>query len=58
MTGFRRELEYGEFKCYITNPTASLKSFSGATSTEVTHYVVPTLQQESSNSTLIHLGGI
>ena len=45
-----------EFNCYITNGTARLKSVPGATSKELTHYVVPTLQEESFNSTLIHIG--
>ena len=58
MTGFRRELECGEFKRYITNAAASLKSFTGAASTELTHYVVTALLEESFNSALIHLGGI
>ena len=35
-----------EFDCYITNATARLKCFPGATSKELTHYVVPTLQEE------------
>ena len=35
-----------EFNRYITNATARLKSFPGATSKELTHYVVPTLQEE------------
>ena len=39
---------------YITNASARLKSFPGATSKELTHYVVPTLQEESFNSPLIH----
>ena len=45
-----------EFNRYITNATARLESFSGATSIELTHYVVPALQEESFNSTLIHIG--
>ena len=30
---------------YITNVTVTLKSFPGATSKELTYYVVPTLQE-------------
>ena len=45
-----------EFNRYITNATARLKSFPGATSKELTHYVVPTLQEESFHSALIHIG--
>ena len=45
-----------EFNCYITNATARLKCFPGATSKELTHYVVPTLQEESFNSALIQIG--
>ena len=45
-----------EFNRYITNATARLKCFPGATSKELKHYVVPTLREESSNSTLIHIG--
>ena len=45
-----------EFNCYITNGTARLKSVPGATSKELTHYVVPILQEESFNSALIHIG--
>ena len=41
-----------EFNRYITNATATLKRFPGATSKELTHYVVPTLQEESFNSAL------
>ena len=49
-------IRIGEFNRYITNATARLKSFPGATSKELTHYVVPTLQEESFNSALIHIG--
>ena len=35
-----------EFDRYITNATAWLKSFPGATSKELPHYVVPTLQKD------------
>ena len=45
-----------EFNRYITNTTARLKSLPGATSKEVTHYVVPKLQEESFNSALIRIG--
>ena len=45
-----------EFNCYITNATARLKSFPGAASKELAHYVVPTLQEESFNLALIHIG--
>ena len=45
-----------EFIWYITNATARLRSFPGAPSKEVAHYVVPTLQEESLNSALIHIG--
>ena len=45
-----------EFNRYITNATATLKRFPGATSKELTHYMVPTLQEESFNSALIHIG--
>ena len=45
-----------EFNRYITNATARLKSFPGATSKELTLYVLPTLQEESFNSALIHIG--
>ena len=44
-----------EFNRYITNATTRLKSFPGATSKELTHYVVLTLQEESFNSALIHI---
>ena len=44
-----------EFNRYITNATARLKNFPGATSKELTHYVVPTLQEESFNSALIQI---
>ena len=44
-----------EFNCYITNATARLKSFPELPQ-ELTHYVVPTLQEESFNSALIHFG--
>ena len=45
-----------EFNRYITNATVRLKSFPGATSKELAHYVVPTLQEELFNSALIHIG--
>ena len=45
-----------EFNRYINNATARLKSFPEATSEELAHYVVPTLQEESFNSALIHIG--
>ena len=45
-----------EFDRYITNAAAWLKSFPGATSKELPHYVVPTLQEESFNLALIHIG--
>ena len=35
-----------KFNHYITNVTVTLKSFPGPTSKELTHYVVPTLQEE------------
>ena len=35
-----------EFNRYITNATARMKCFPGATSKELAHYVVPTLQEE------------
>ena len=41
-----------EFNRYITNTTDRLKSFPGATSKELIHYVVPSLQEESFNSAL------
>ena len=41
---------------FITNATAGLKSFLRATSKELTHYMVPTLQEELFNSALIHIG--
>ena len=44
-----------KFNHYITNATARLKTFPGAASNELTHYVVPTLQEESFNSALILL---
>ena len=44
-----------EFNHYITNATARLTSFPGATSRELTNYLVPTLQEESFNSALIHI---
>ena len=34
-----------EFNRYITNATARLKSFPGATTKQLTHYVVPTFQE-------------
>ena len=45
-----------EFNRYITNATARLKMFPGTTSKELTHYVVPTLQEESFSSALINIG--
>ena len=45
-----------KFNRYITNATARLKYFPGSTSEELTHYVVPILQEESFNSALIHIG--
>ena len=45
-----------EFNRYITNATARLESFPGATSIELKHYVIPVLQEESFNSALIHIG--
>ena len=51
-----KEIRIREFNRYITNATARLKSFPGATSKELAHYVVPTLQEESFNSALIHIG--
>ena len=45
-----------KFNHYITNATARLKTFPGAASKELTHYVVPTLQEESFNSALILIG--
>ena len=45
-----------EFNRSITNATARLKSFPGAASKELTHYVVPTLQEESFSLALIHIG--
>ena len=44
-----------EFNYYITNATTRLKSFPGATSRANT-LRVPTLQDESFNSALIHIG--
>ena len=45
-----------EFNRHITNATTRLKCFPGATSKELKHYVVPTFQKKSFNSTLIHIG--
>ena len=45
-----------EFNQYTTNATARLKSFPGATSKELAHCVLPTIQKESFNSALIHIG--
>ena len=45
-----------EFNRYITNTNARLKSFRGTNAKELIHYVVPTLQEESFNSALIHIG--
>ena len=45
-----------ELNRYITNATAVIKSFPGATSKELIHYVVPTLQEDSFNSAVIHIG--
>ena len=39
-------ISISEFNHYITNVTVTLKSFPRATSKELTHYVVPTLQEE------------
>ena len=44
-----------EFNYYITNATTRLKSFPGVTSRANT-LRVPTLQDESFNSALIHIG--
>ena len=35
-----------EFNRYITNATARMKCFPGATLKELAHYVVPILQEE------------
>ena len=56
MTAFQKGNRIRQFNRYTTKETARLKIFSGATSKELTHYVVPTLQEESLNSTLIHIG--
>ena len=45
-----------EFNRYITNATTRLKSFPGSISKELTHYVVPTIQEELFNSALTHIG--
>ena len=39
-----------------TDGVARLKSFPGATSKELAHYVVPTLKEESFHTALIHVG--
>ena len=43
-------IEIRKFNHYINNATARLKCFPGATSNELTYYVVPKLQEESFNS--------
>ena len=45
-----------KFNRYIIKATGRLKRFPGATSKELTHYVVLTLQEESFNLALIHIG--
>ena len=45
-----------KFNHYINNATAGQKSFPGATSKELSHYVVPTLQEGWFNSALINIG--
>ena len=49
-------IRISEFNRYITNATARLKCFPGATSKELKHYVVAKLQKESFNTGLIHIG--
>ena len=39
-----------------TDGVARLKSFPGATSKELAHYVLPTLKEGSFNTVLIHVG--
>ena len=39
-----------------TDGVARLKSFPGATSKELAHYVAPTLKEKSSHPALIHVG--
>ena len=55
MTAFRRELGFANLIA-ITHAVTRLKGFPGATSKELIHYVVPTLQEKSFNSALIHIG--
>ena len=45
-----------KFNYYITNATARLKTFLGAASKVLTHYVVLTVQEESTNSALMLIG--
>lgn len=45
-----------EFNKYLTSGTAKFKSFPGATSKELLHYVEPTLEQYSFNTAIIHVG--
>ena len=39
-----------------TDGVARLKSFPGATSKELAHYVAPSLKEKSSHTVLIHVG--
>ena len=39
-----------------TDGVTRLKSFPGATSKELAHYVIPTLKEESFHTALIHVG--
>ena len=41
-----------------TDGVARLKSFPGAISKELAHYVVPTLKEESFHTALIHVGSM
>ena len=45
-----------EFNYFIKNSTAQMKCFPGATSKDLNYYVIPTLQNNSYDQVLIHVG--
>ena len=50
--GIRRK----EFNNFIKNGTAQMKCFPGATSKDLNYYVIPTLENNSYDQVLIHVG--
>ena len=45
-----------EFNYFIKNGTAQMKCFPGATSKDLNYYVIPTLENNSYDQVLIHVG--